>query len=95
MARITIEEVEHVADLARLEFSSQEKEQFTKELDEILELVSQLEDLDTTGVEPAYNVLELQNVFREDEVKASLPRDEALSNAPESENGAFVVPRII
>lgn len=95
MARITISEVEHVAHLARLDFDQEEKERFAKELNDILEFVAQLEEVDTTGVEPAYHALELKNVFREDRVEPSLPPEEALANAPEAEDGAFVVPRII
>jgi aspartyl-tRNA(Asn)/glutamyl-tRNA(Gln) amidotransferase subunit C len=95
MARITISEVEHVAHLARLEFDQEEKERFAKELNDILEFVAQLEEVDTSGVEPAYHALELKNVFRQDRVEPSLPRQEALKNAPEAEEGAFVVPRII
>ncbi len=95
MARITISEVEHVAHLARLDFDQEEKERFAKELNDILEFVAQLEEVDTAGVEPAYHALELKNVFREDRVEPSLPPEEALANAPEAEDGAFVVPRII
>ncbi len=95
MAEITIKEVEHVAELARLRFDEQELEEFTNQLDAILKFVGKLESLDTEGVEPTYRAIEIVNCFREDEVKPSLPVEEVSANAPESDEGAFVVPRII
>ncbi len=95
MAHITVEEVEHVAQLARLRFSKDELEEFTNQLDAILRFVGKLESLDTEGVEPTYRAIEIVNCFREDVVKPSLPIEEVTANAPESEEGAFVVPRII
>ena len=92
---ITKEEVKHVAHLARLEFSEEELEQFTDQLAQILTYVAKLNELDTSQVEPTYHALRLTNVFREDEVKASIPTEEALANAPERENGFFVVPKVI
>jgi aspartyl-tRNA(Asn)/glutamyl-tRNA(Gln) amidotransferase subunit C len=95
MARITLSEVRHVAHLARLTFEEREIEAFTRQLNDILEFVAQLEGLDTSGVEPTTRAIEIFNVFRRDEVKPSLSVEEALSNAPQGEGGAFVVPRII
>ncbi len=95
MAHITIKEVEHVAQLARLRFSKDELEEFTNQLDAILRFVGKLESLDTEGVEPTYRAIEIVNCFREDMVKPSLPIEDVTANAPESEEGAFVVPRII
>jgi aspartyl-tRNA(Asn)/glutamyl-tRNA(Gln) amidotransferase subunit C len=95
MAGITIEELEHVARLARLSFSSDELSAFTGQLNDILGYVAKLEELDTGGVTPTTHALQVTNVFRQDEVKPSLPVEEAVANAPEEENGAFVVPRII
>lgn len=92
---ITKEEVKHVAHLARLEFSEEELEQFTDQLAQILTYVAKLNELDTSQVEPTYHALRLTNVFREDEVKASIPTEEALANAPEREDGFFVVPKVI
>ncbi len=92
---ITKEEVIHVAHLARLEFEEVELERFAEQLAEILSYVEKLGELDTSNVEPTYHALNLVNVFREDEVKGSLPTEEALSNAPEKENGFFVVPKVI
>ena len=95
MAGITIEELEHVARLARLSFSKEELSAFTGQLNDILGYVAKLEELDTSGVSPTTHALQVTNVFRQDEVKPSLSVDEAVANAPEEENGAFVVPRII
>lgn len=92
---ITKEEVLHVAHLARLEFGAEEVDLFTEQLAQILDYVKKLNELDTTDVEPTYHALKLTNVFREDEVRASLPTEKALQNAPERENGFFVVPKVI
>ncbi len=95
MANITVEELEHVARLARLDFSEEELSAFTEQLNDILGYMAKLEELDTSGVEPTTHALEVTNVFRQDQVKPSLPVEEAVANAPEEEGGAFVVPRII
>ena len=92
---ITKEEVLHVAHLARLEFSEEEIDLFTAQLAQILDYVNKLNELDTREVEPTYHALNLTNVFREDQVKPSLSTDKALQNAPERENGFFVVPKVI
>ena len=93
--KITKEEVEHVAKLARLEITESEKEAFSQQLSAILTYVEQLGKVDTKGVEPTATVVGQTNVFREDTVQPSLPVEKALSNAPESQDGYFVVPRII
>jgi aspartyl-tRNA(Asn)/glutamyl-tRNA(Gln) amidotransferase subunit C len=92
---ITREQVEHVAKLARLEITEAEKEAFSRQLSAILTYMEQLNRFDTTGIEPTATVLPQTNVVREDEVRPSLPVDSALANAPERENGFFVVPRIL
>ncbi len=92
---LTREEVLHVAQLARLALEPAEVELFTRQLNDILAYVEKLQELDTTGVTPMAHVLPVFNAFREDEVKTGLPRQEALDNAPEREEGNFVVPRII
>jgi aspartyl-tRNA(Asn)/glutamyl-tRNA(Gln) amidotransferase subunit C len=93
--KISREEVEHVAKLARLEISEAEKEAFSKQLSAILTYMEQLRKLDTTGVEPTATVLAQTNVFRDDVVSPSLPPEKALANAPEQFEGHFVVPKII
>jgi len=92
---LTREEVLHVAELARLSLSPEEIELFTVQLNEILEYVEKLQELDTSGVAPLAHVIPLFNVFREDQVRASLPLDAVLENAPAREDGNFLVPRII
>ncbi|HHY38575.1 MAG TPA: Asp-tRNA(Asn)/Glu-tRNA(Gln) amidotransferase subunit GatC [Clostridia bacterium] len=92
---ITEETVRHVAWLARLGLSDEEVEIFTGQLGRILGYVAKLDELDTTAVTPTFHVLDMYNVFREDEPRPGLPRDEALANAPDASLGFFRVPRII
>ena len=93
--KITMQEVEHVARLARLELSGAEKERMRLELDGILSYIDKLRALDTTGVEPTSHAVPLTNVLRDDVEKPSLPRDEMLANAPDRNRELFRVPRII
>lgn len=92
---ISREQVQYVAHLARLEFSESELDRFTEELSKILDYMEKLSELDTSGVEPTYHALNLENRFREDEVRPSSDPEEVLSNAPEKEGFSFVVPRVI
>ncbi len=92
---ITREQVEHVAKLARLAVSEEEKVLFGRQLSSILTYVETLNRVDTAQVEPTSHVIPMQNVLREDEVKASLPREAALLNAPDHDEGCFRVPKII
>ena len=92
---VTIKEVEHVAKLARLEFNDAEKEKLTHELNDILMHIDKLNTLDTSNVEPLSHVIEPGNVMREDIVKPSLPREEALRNAPDKTDEFFKVPKVI
>lgn len=92
---VTIKDVERIAKLARLEFDEEEKEKFTHQLNQILAYVEQLNKLNTTNVEPLSQVIELENVFREDEVKEGLTTDEALKNAPSKTEQFFKVPKVI
>ena len=93
--KISREEIEHVANLARLRFGEAELEKFTDQLNTILTYIDKLNELDTSEIEPTYHVLDLVNVFREDQVQPSLPGEAALANAPERADGFFQVPRII
>lgn len=93
--KITREEVEHVARLARLGLSGEERERMRAQLDAILTYIDKLNQLDTTDVEPTSHVIPITNVFREDKVWTSLSQDEALANAPDRQEAFFRVPRIL
>ncbi len=93
--KITKKDVEHVARLARIKLTEEEKKKFTKQLDQILKYMDKLNELDTSKVEPTSHVLPLKNVMRKDKVKPSLPRDEVLENVPDKARGHFKVPKII
>lgn len=92
---VTIKDVEHIAQLAKLKFTDAEKETFTHQMNQILEYVEQLNRLDTSGIEPLSHVIELQNVFREDVAAPSTPTVEALKNAPSHTDEFFKVPKVI
>jgi aspartyl-tRNA(Asn)/glutamyl-tRNA(Gln) amidotransferase subunit C len=92
---VTIKEVEHIAKLAKLEFTDAEKEKFTHQLNQILEYVEQMNKLDTSRIEPLSHVIELSNVFRVDEVKQGVSTEEALKNAPSKTEEFFKVPKVI
>ncbi len=93
--KITKEEVEHVAYLARLKFSEAEMELFTTQLNTILEYMDKLGELDTSRVEPTFHAVARTNVLREDQVQPSLPQERTLQNAPDGDRGFFQVPKII
>jgi len=93
--KITIEEVKHVANLARLSFDEKDLSLFTSQLNQILLYMEKLNELDTSEVEPTYHALNLNNVFREDKIKASLPTEKILANAPQANKEMFVVPKVI
>ena len=88
-------QVQHVAQLARLRLSPEELKRFSTHLSRILVYINQLNEVDTESVEPMSHPLDLQNVFREDEARPSLPRDEALANAPVKRDGFFIVPPVL
>ncbi|MCD9026077.1 Asp-tRNA(Asn)/Glu-tRNA(Gln) amidotransferase subunit GatC [Cohnella silvisoli] len=92
---ITKKDVEHVANLARLELSDAEKEQFGDQLNAILKYADKLNELNTDGIEPTSHVLPLANVMRADTVKPSWPIEKVLLNAPEEEDGQFKVPPVL
>ncbi|MBI3351840.1 MAG: Asp-tRNA(Asn)/Glu-tRNA(Gln) amidotransferase subunit GatC [Nitrospirae bacterium] len=93
--KITKEQVGHVAKLAKLSISDEEKEKFSLQLEKILMYVDQLNELKTEGIEPTSHAGGLENVFREDKVQPSLPVEIALQNAPQQEKGFFKVPKVI
>ncbi|AFC27855.1 Asp-tRNA(Asn)/Glu-tRNA(Gln) amidotransferase subunit GatC [Paenibacillus mucilaginosus] len=92
---VTIKDVEHVAGLARLALSEEEKERFTEQLNAILKYAEQLNQLDTDGVEPTSHAMPLVNVLREDERRESLPIEKVLLNAPDEEDGQIKVPAVL
>lgn len=92
---ITVRDVERVAALARLELSEAEKAKYAGQLDAILRFVDQLNQLDTTGVEPTTHVIPLANVMREDDVRPSWPLEDVFRNAPDEEDGQFRVPSVL
>jgi aspartyl-tRNA(Asn)/glutamyl-tRNA(Gln) amidotransferase subunit C len=92
---VSVKDVEKIADLARLKMDTDEKEKMTGQLNMILEYMEKLNELNTRGVEPLAHTQELVNVFREDEVKPSLPVEKALENAPDRMGNYFKVPKVI
>ena len=93
--KITYNEVMHVASLARLDLNEDDVEMFAGQIGKILEYVDTLDNVNTDGVEPATHAISLTNAFRNDDQKEHANREAALSNAPEQEDGAFIVPKII
>lgn len=93
--QLTLDEVGRVAFLARLELSDAEKQRLTTDLNNILDQFARLQELDTADVPPTSHSIPLQNVFREDTVRPSLPREAAVANAPEKRDGNFIVPQIM
>lgn len=91
---ITVKDVEHVAKLARLEITEEEKELYTKQLGDVLKYVDQMNEVDTTGVKPMAQVIDFSNVVREDVPELEISKEALMSNAPEEENGFFKVPKI-
>ena len=85
----------HVASLARLDLHENDVEMFAEQIGKILEHVDTLDNVNTDGVEPATHAISLSNAFRDDDQKEDANRGAALSNAPEQEDGAFIVPKII
>lgn len=92
---LTIAEVEYVALLARLSLNQEEKERFAQQLGAILEYADRLTALDTESIQPLDHILPINNIFREDVVVPSPPREEILSNAPLAEDGQYQVPKIL
>ena len=91
---ITIKEVEHVAKLARMALTEEEKVMFAKQLGDILEYVNELNEVNTENVEPMAHPVPASNIMREDKVSQEFTRDDMLVNAPQEEDGYYRVPRI-
>jgi aspartyl-tRNA(Asn)/glutamyl-tRNA(Gln) amidotransferase subunit C len=93
--KISRAEVEHIANLARLELAEDEIEQLQTDLSQILEYVDQLNEVDTTGVLPTAHVVAQEDVLRQDVARHSLSTEEVLANAPETEEGYFRVHAVL
>jgi aspartyl-tRNA(Asn)/glutamyl-tRNA(Gln) amidotransferase subunit C len=92
---ITREQIEKVALLARLELSPEEAEKLTSQIAAIVDYVDQLGELDTDQVEPLAHPLDTSNVLAADEVQPSLPREDALRNAPRHDGEYYLVPPVL
>jgi aspartyl-tRNA(Asn)/glutamyl-tRNA(Gln) amidotransferase subunit C len=92
---ISIKDVEHVANLARLDLTESEKEQFTGQLNAILKYAEKLNELNTDDVAPTSHAFEIKNVTREDVTKPSLPIEKVLLNAPDDEDDQIKVPAVL
>jgi aspartyl-tRNA(Asn)/glutamyl-tRNA(Gln) amidotransferase subunit C len=88
-------DIKYVAHLARLHLTPDEEKKLGAQLGGILGYIEKLKELDVTGVEPTAHAVPLVNVTRPDEVRPSLPHDDALRNAPAQANGLFIVPKIV
>ncbi len=93
--KISKEEVLNVAKLARLELDESLADKLSIQVGSILEYIETLNTIDTTGVPPTTHAISLTNAFREDVVKEQSGTEKAIANAPESEDGCFVVPKIV
>lgn len=93
--KITRQEVDHVARLARLALTEEEKDAFTGQMDAILAYVDTLNELNTDGVTATSHAVPMENAFREDVVRPSIGIDNALANAPARVEGFFSVPKVI
>lgn len=93
--KISKDEVLHVARLARLDIHEGDIDRFAEQIGTILDYVDTLKQVDTTGVAATSHATALTNAFREDEQAPHLPQDTSLANAPEKDDGAFVVPKVI
>lgn len=92
---ISSKEIEKIARLAHLKLSDEEKEQFAEQVGQILDYVDKLNEVDTDDVLPLSHTVEIKNVFRSDDVKPSLSREEVLKNAPQRNEKFFRVPKVV
>lgn len=92
---ITVKDVEHVAKLARLELTEDEKVLYTKQLGDVLKYVDQMNEVDTSDVKPMTQVIDFVNVMREDVPHQEISKEALMSNAPEEENGFLKFQRLI
>ncbi len=95
MSAISNSDVQRLADLSGLQLADGEVDGLRQDVEKIIEYINQLGELDTSGVEPTYQVTGLENVWREDEVKPGISRDELLELAPEKQNNQVKVPQVL
>jgi aspartyl-tRNA(Asn)/glutamyl-tRNA(Gln) amidotransferase subunit C len=95
MAATSDLDVAYVARLARIKLTEEEEKIFQKQLDDVLKYVEELRQLDVAGVDAAAHALPVFNVFRDDAPRDWFTAEEALSNAPQQQNGLFVVPKVV
>lgn len=95
MSAISNSDVQRLADLSSLQLADGEVDGLRQDVEKIVEYINQLGELDTSGVEPTYQVTGLENVWREDEVKPGISRDELLELAPEKQNNQVKVPQVL
>ena len=93
--KLSREEVEHIADLARLALSDEEVARYQEQLSAILEHFEHLQELETKDIPPTATVLPLRSVMRADEARSPLERERVLENAPEAKDGCFKVPAVL
>jgi len=93
--RVNKKTLEHVANLARLNFTDKEKEKLMLDMENIISYIDKLNELDTSEIIPTDHVIPIKNIFRDDEVLDSYPKDKMLMNAPSKEDGCFKVPKVV
>lgn len=93
--QVPISEVEKIAALSRVSLTDEEKKQYQLHLEMILKTAQNLNELDTTDVAPTAHIQGIENVLRADVVVKSMDNDKLTANAPESENGCFIVPKVV
>jgi aspartyl-tRNA(Asn)/glutamyl-tRNA(Gln) amidotransferase subunit C len=93
--QVTDEMIATLAGLSRLRFNAEEKEEIKKDLQRMISFVEKLNEVDTSGVEPLLHMTEATNVYREDRLNGSMPKVEALANAPDADENYFKVPKVI
>lgn len=92
---ISVEEVRHIANLARLKLSAEEEVRYAEQLSAVLDYAARLNEVDTAHIPPTSSVLPFAAPLREDEPRPSPPRERILSNAPDQEDGLFRVPPVL
>ena len=92
---ISRETIDYMADLCKIGFSDEEKDEMFASIQRTVECMDNLQNIDTSDIEPLEHIVSFVNIFREDKAEKSMDRDTILSNAPEHEDGCYVVPRVV